>query len=57
MEEMLVSIANYGFPAVLSIYLLIRMETKLDQLSCTILKLDKTILISSKERNKYNDEE
>ena len=43
MEEMLQGLANYGFPVVISIYLLVRMESKLDELTKVILKLNETI--------------
>lgn len=43
MEEMLQGLANYGFPIVVSVYLLVRMESKLDQLTEVILKLSETI--------------
>ena len=43
MEEMLQGLANYGFPVVISIYLLVRMESKLDQLTEVILKLNEAI--------------
>ncbi len=43
MEEIYTSIANLGFPIVLSIYLLVRIEGKLNQLSESILELSKTI--------------
>lgn len=39
MDEMLMTVSNYGFPIVLSIYLLIRLEKKLDQLTESILSL------------------
>lgn len=43
MEDFLVSIANYGFPIVVSSYLLIRMEKKLDELEESIRALNDTI--------------
>ena len=36
-------IANYGFPIILSWYLLSRMETKLDKLSANIESLTHTL--------------
>lgn len=36
MEEWITSVSNYGFPIVVSIYLLIRLETKLDYLTESI---------------------
>ncbi|MBU5427899.1 YvrJ family protein [Tissierella pigra] len=43
MEEIYSGIANLGFPIVLSIYLLVRIEGKLNQLSESITELSKTI--------------
>jgi hypothetical protein len=45
MEGILQGIANYGFPIVLSIYLLARMETKIEKLQESINSL--TIAIES----------
>lgn len=43
MEDLLGSIANLGFPIVLSIYLLVRIEGKLDQLTESIVSLSESI--------------
>lgn len=43
MEEMYSGIANLGFPIVISIYLLVRIEGKLNQLSDSIIELSKSI--------------
>lgn len=43
MEELLGSIANLGFPIVISIYLLVRIEGKLDQLTNSIISLSESI--------------
>lgn len=43
MEEIYSSIANLGFPIVISIYLLVRIEGKLNQLTESITELSKTI--------------
>ncbi len=43
MEDIYSSVANLGFPIVLSIYLLVRIEGKLNQLSESIMELSKTI--------------
>lgn len=43
MEELLKQIANYGFPAAISVYLLIRIEGKLEKLSESINELSKVI--------------
>lgn len=43
MEAMYTGIANLGFPIVISIYLLVRIEGKLNQLSESIIELSKSI--------------
>lgn len=43
MEELLMSVANYGFPMVVSIYLLVRVESKLEELSTAITRLGQVI--------------
>jgi hypothetical protein len=43
MEELFNQIANFGFPIVLSVYLLVRVEGKLEKLSESINELSKTI--------------
>ncbi|MGI6343528.1 MAG: YvrJ family protein [Bacillota bacterium] len=43
MEELLPQIANFGFPIVLSMYLLIRIEGKLETLTAAIHELSKAI--------------
>jgi len=43
MEELLISIGNYGFPMVLSIYLLVRVEKKIDDLTLAITTLGQVI--------------
>lgn len=43
MEEIYTGIANLGFPIVISVYLLVRIEGKLNQLSESIIELSKTI--------------
>lgn len=47
MEEFLNSVTNLGFPIVLSMYLLTRIESKLDKLSEAITELNKTIVTMS----------
>jgi hypothetical protein len=42
-EEILVPIANYGFPMVISVYLLVRVESKLDALTAAITRLGQVI--------------
>ena len=41
--EMLTAAANYGFPMIVSCYLLVRMENKIDQLSTNIDALTRVI--------------
>lgn len=48
MEEILSLTANYAFPIVVSLYLLIRMENKFTQLSDAIIKLSEIITKCSK---------
>lgn len=42
-EELLKAIANWGFPIVVSVYLLVRIETKLEKLESAINNLSLTI--------------
>lgn len=39
MEELFREVANFGFPMVLSIYLLVRLEAKMKNLSMSIQRL------------------
>lgn len=48
MDELLMQIGNVGFPIVVSMYLLIRLEGKMEQLSISILKLTAVL---EEERN------
>ena len=43
MEEIYSSIANLGFPIVISIFLLVRIEGKLNELTKSITELSKVI--------------
>lgn len=43
MEELFAQIANVGFPIVVSIYLLVRVETKIEGLTLSIYELSKVI--------------
>lgn len=43
MDEVFSQIANLGFPIVISIYLLVRIEGKLDELTKSINELSKAI--------------
>jgi hypothetical protein len=48
MEDMLKQIGNFGFPIVISIYLLVRVEGKLEKLSESINELSKSIAMMGK---------
>ncbi|MCC5909572.1 MAG: YvrJ family protein [Clostridiaceae bacterium] len=52
MNEVLNQIANLGFPIVLSIYLLIRIEGKLEGLTVSIHQLAKSIETMTITRNR-----
>jgi hypothetical protein len=43
MEQLMAYAANYGFPMVVSIYLLVRIEGRLEQLATSISDLAKII--------------
>ena len=43
MDSVLNYTANYGFPMVIAVYLLVRIEGKLDQLTISIHELSKVI--------------
>lgn len=43
MDQLLVYAANYGFPMVISVYLLVRIEAKLERLTSSINDLGKII--------------
>lgn len=45
MSEIFGYIANFGFPMVISIFLLVRIENRLEQLSASIHELAKAILV------------
>lgn len=47
MEEILISFGNYGFPMVVSAYLLVRVEQKIDALSGSI----KSLAVAIEPRN------
>ncbi len=44
MEDIFVNIANFGFSIVISVYLLVRMEKKIEELTKSINQLSKKIL-------------
>ena len=43
LDQMLTAAANYGFPMLISCYLLVRMENKIDQLSANLDALTRVI--------------
>ncbi|NLJ41354.1 MAG: YvrJ family protein [Clostridiales bacterium] len=43
MEDFLIAIANYGFPIIIAVYLLVRMEQKLEKLETAINELNHNI--------------
>ena len=43
MEEMLKLVGNFGFPIVLSVYLLVRIEGKLTEIYTSITELTKAV--------------
>ncbi|KXG78371.1 MAG: hypothetical protein PWP45_1329 [Tepidanaerobacteraceae bacterium] len=43
MEELIAQVANVGFPIVVSIYLLVRIESKMESLTVSIHELSKVI--------------
>jgi len=45
MEEMLRLVGNFGFPIVVSAYLLVRIEGKLNELSASITELAKAVAV------------
>ncbi len=45
MEEMLKLVSNFGFPIVVSAYLLVRIEGKLNELSSSITELAKAVAV------------
>jgi hypothetical protein len=44
MENILNAVGNYGFPILVSVYLLVRIESKLDQLTKSICELRDAIM-------------
>lgn len=43
MENLLIQIGNYGFPMIVAVFLLVRIEKKLDELTVAIAKLGEAI--------------
>ena len=52
METLLPQVANYGFPMVLSWYLLVRMEGRLDRLTDSINSLARSIAAGKQHKKK-----
>ena len=48
-QELFTAIGNFGFPIVLSWYLLLRMEQRLDRLTTCLNELSKAIISNHKE--------
>ena len=44
MEELLVQIGNYGFPILITVYLLIRMENRIEKLTESITELNNSLM-------------
>lgn len=51
MEEIFKLVANYGFPVVISVYLLIRMEAKMESLAESIRALTGAIMSRPSEES------
>lgn len=47
MENLLNAVGNYGFPILVSVYLLVRIESKLDQLTKSICELRDAIMTAT----------
>jgi hypothetical protein len=45
-EEIWVQVGNYGFPMLVAIYLLVRVERKLDALTVAITRLEQVLSVS-----------
>ncbi len=46
MEEILVQFGNYGFPMVVAVYLLVRLEKKLEALTSAIGRLEQVLAVA-----------
>ncbi|MCR4400751.1 MAG: YvrJ family protein [Syntrophomonadaceae bacterium] len=44
MEELLTQVGNYGFPVVVSLYLLVRIEQKLENLTRAVVGVREALL-------------
>ncbi|EPY2276296.1 YvrJ family protein [Clostridium sporogenes] len=53
-DQLLMLISNVGFPIAVSLYLLLRIEKKLEELTKALTYLDKTILSAmNQQKNEY----
>jgi hypothetical protein len=50
MEEILVQFGNYGFPMVVAVYLLVRVEKKLEALTGAINRLEQVLAVFLRAR-------
>ena len=55
LDQMLTAAANYGFPMLVSCYLLVRMENKIDQLSANIDALTRVIAAAKSEKRPLSE--
>ncbi|EJP6472368.1 YvrJ family protein [Clostridium sp. FAM 1755] len=54
-EQLIKIVSDVGFPIAVSLYLLLRIEKKLDEITKTLTSLDKTITSAMKqEKNKHS---
>lgn len=49
MQDLLLQVGNYGFPMVVAIYLLVRVERKLDDLTGAINRLERVLALPAQE--------
>ncbi|AVQ44936.1 YvrJ family protein [Clostridium botulinum] len=53
-DQLVMLISNVGFPIAVSLYLLLRIEKKLEELTKALTYLDKTILSAmNQQKNEY----
>jgi hypothetical protein len=55
MEEMLKLVGNLGFPIVVTVFLLVRIEEKLDKLSASISELAKAVAVLKRKEKRVTD--
>ncbi|MGE5652898.1 MAG: YvrJ family protein [Bacillota bacterium] len=56
MEELLKAIGNFGFPMVISAYLLIRLENRLESVSATVAELTSAVKDLSHDHEERSDQ-